>query len=131
MPTFVEAGLPLPEINAGGWLGILAPAATPQAIVGKLNEAFNAALRDEAIRRELKGLGFIPRVMTPREFSAFLHEDMAKWPPIIAAAVLMGVVPNLFLRPIEPAVERMLTQVHRGSAVQVRIVQPGRAGGLP
>jgi NADH-quinone oxidoreductase subunit M len=51
--------------------------------------------------------------------------------PIIAAAVLMGVVPNLFLRPIEPAVERMLTQVHRGSAVQVRLVQPHRTDAQP
>jgi tripartite-type tricarboxylate transporter receptor subunit TctC len=86
VPTFAEAGLPMPEINAGGWLGILAPAGTPREIVGKVNEAFNTALRDEGIRRELKGLGFIPRVMTPQEFSAFLHEDMAKWPAIIAAA---------------------------------------------
>jgi NADH:ubiquinone oxidoreductase subunit 4 (subunit M) len=33
--------------------------------------------------------------------------------PIVAIAVLMGVLPNLFLRPIEPSVERMLDQVHR------------------
>jgi NADH-quinone oxidoreductase subunit M len=44
--------------------------------------------------------------------------------PIIVVAVLMGVFPNLFLRPIEPSVERMLTQVRRGSAVQVQLVQP-------
>ncbi|HEY7291994.1 MAG TPA: NADH-quinone oxidoreductase subunit M [Vicinamibacterales bacterium] len=36
--------------------------------------------------------------------------------PIVATAVLMGVLPNLFLRPIEPSVERMLNQVHRGSS---------------
>jgi NADH-quinone oxidoreductase subunit M len=42
--------------------------------------------------------------------------------PIIAATVIMGVFPNLFLRPIEPAVERMLMQAHRGSsAVQVEL----------
>src|SRR5499427_1199422 len=41
--------------------------------------------------------------------------------PIIAAAVLMGVLPNLFLRPIEPAVERMLAQIQQGSTrVQAR-----------
>jgi NADH-quinone oxidoreductase subunit M len=45
--------------------------------------------------------------------------------PIIAAAVIMGVFPNLFLRPIEPAVERMLMQVQRGSsAVQVHLIPP-------
>jgi NADH-quinone oxidoreductase subunit M len=40
--------------------------------------------------------------------------------PIVAAAILMGVVPNLFLRPIEPSVERMLNQVSRGAGVQIQ-----------
>jgi NADH-quinone oxidoreductase subunit M len=44
--------------------------------------------------------------------------------PILAATVIMGVFPNLFLRPVGPSVERLLTQVHRGSAVQVRLVSP-------
>jgi NADH-quinone oxidoreductase subunit M len=35
--------------------------------------------------------------------------------PIVATAILMGVFPNLFLRPIGPAVERVLNQVQRGS----------------
>ena len=50
--------------------------------------------------------------------------------PIIAAAVIMGVLPNLFLRPIEPAVERMLAQVHRTSSVQVLVVPPAAAGDI-
>jgi len=36
--------------------------------------------------------------------------------PIIAVAILMGVLPNVFLRPIEPSVERMLNQYHHGAA---------------
>jgi NADH-quinone oxidoreductase subunit M len=40
--------------------------------------------------------------------------------PIVLAIVLMGVVPNLFLRPMEPSVERMLNQVRRGAPVQIR-----------
>src|SRR4051794_3518139 len=40
--------------------------------------------------------------------------------PIIAVAILMGVLPNLFLRPIEPSVERMLNQVHRGGSTRVQ-----------
>ena len=40
--------------------------------------------------------------------------------PIVAVAVLMGVVPNLFLRPIGPSVERMLNQVRQGAAVQIQ-----------
>jgi NADH-quinone oxidoreductase subunit M len=47
----------------------------------------------------------------PREWAVIV--------PIIALAVLMGVVPNLFLRPIEPSVERMLNQVSRGAPSRV------------
>jgi NADH-quinone oxidoreductase subunit M len=36
--------------------------------------------------------------------------------PIVAVAILMGVLPNLFLRPIEPAVRRMLSHIEQGSA---------------
>jgi NADH-quinone oxidoreductase subunit M len=36
--------------------------------------------------------------------------------PIIAVAILMGVLPNLFLRPIEPSVDRLLNQYHHGAA---------------
>ncbi|MCU1382190.1 MAG: nuoM 2, partial [Acidobacteria bacterium] len=45
--------------------------------------------------------------------------------PIIAVAILMGVVPNLFLRPIEPAVERLLNQFHHGAPARIQaIAQP-------
>ncbi len=40
--------------------------------------------------------------------------------PIIAVAILMGVLPNLFLRPIEPSVERMLNHYHQDAAERVR-----------
>ena len=36
--------------------------------------------------------------------------------PIIAMAILMGLLPNLFLKPLGPSVERMLNQVQQGSA---------------
>jgi NADH-quinone oxidoreductase subunit M len=51
--------------------------------------------------------------LKPREFLVIA--------PIVAAAVLMGVFPNLFLRPIAPAVDRMLTQVQRNRPVQARL----------
>jgi NADH-quinone oxidoreductase subunit M len=43
--------------------------------------------------------------------------------PIIAVAVLMGVLPNLFLRPIEPSVERMLNHFHQGAATRIQAVK--------
>jgi NADH-quinone oxidoreductase subunit M len=38
--------------------------------------------------------------------------------PIVATAVLMGVLPNLFLRPIAPAVDRLLNQLQRSQSIQ-------------
>jgi NADH-quinone oxidoreductase subunit M len=50
--------------------------------------------------------------LRPREWAALV--------PIVAVAVLMGVLPNLFLRPMEPAVERLLAQFRRGAHVEIR-----------
>jgi NADH-quinone oxidoreductase subunit M len=40
--------------------------------------------------------------------------------PIVAVAILMGVLPGLFLRPIEPSVNRMLNQVQRGAQTRIQ-----------
>ncbi len=86
IPTFAESGFPLPEINAGTWIGILAPRGAADSIVRKLNQTFNAVLQDAGVREELKRIGLVPKAMTPEEFAAFMRDDMKKWPPIIAAA---------------------------------------------
>jgi NADH-quinone oxidoreductase subunit M len=41
--------------------------------------------------------------------------------PIIAVAILMGVLPNLFLRSIEPSVERTLTKIHQGAPARIQV----------
>jgi NADH-quinone oxidoreductase subunit M len=40
--------------------------------------------------------------------------------PIVAMTILMGVLPNLFLRPIEPSVERVLNRYHQGAQTEIR-----------
>src|SRR5471030_112756 len=50
--------------------------------------------------------------LKPREWAVIV--------PIIAVAILMGVLPNLFLRPIEPSVERMLNHYHRGVSTRIQ-----------
>ena len=49
--------------------------------------------------------------LRPREWFALV--------PIIVVAILMGMLPNLFLRPMEPSVERMLNQYRRGTDGQI------------
>jgi NADH-quinone oxidoreductase subunit M len=47
--------------------------------------------------------------------------------PIVLAILLMGILPNLFLRPMEPSVERMLNQVRRGAPAQIRASRGGNS----
>jgi NADH-quinone oxidoreductase subunit M len=44
--------------------------------------------------------------------------------PVIALAILMGVLPNLFLKPMEPSIQRLLDQVRRGAPVQAERIVP-------
>jgi NADH-quinone oxidoreductase subunit M len=50
--------------------------------------------------------------LQPREWAVIV--------PIIALTILMGVVPNLFLRPIGPSVERTLTRIHQGAPTRIQ-----------
>jgi hypothetical protein len=53
--------------------------------------------------------------LSPREWTVLA--------PIVAMAIVMGVVPNLFLRPIEPSVERVLNQIRQGAELPVQARQ--------
>ena len=54
--------------------------------------------------------------------------------PLVALTVLMGVLPNVFLRPMAPSVDRFLTQVRQGAPIQARATpgwRQGNAGSSP
>jgi len=90
VPTFAEAGLPIPELDAGAWFGLLAPAGTPKEIVQKLSQHFNDALKRPGVSEGLKKIGLVPRGTSPEEFAAFLHEEIERWPPIFQRAGIKG-----------------------------------------
>jgi tripartite-type tricarboxylate transporter receptor subunit TctC len=77
LPTVTESGLP--GYAAVGWFGLLAPAATPKAIVAKLSADANRVLAQKDVREKLLALGSEPSGSTPEEFAAFIREDQAKW----------------------------------------------------
>jgi tripartite-type tricarboxylate transporter receptor subunit TctC len=84
VPTLAEAGMP--GYDAGIWIGLLAPAGTPSAIVEKLSAAANAALSTEEVRNALKRQGTDPLGGTPKEFADFIRADIEKWVAVLAAA---------------------------------------------
>jgi tripartite-type tricarboxylate transporter receptor subunit TctC len=90
VPTFAEGGLPIPEIDAGAWFGLFAPAGTPKDVIAKLNQHFNDALKDPTVRKSLLPIGLVPRGTTPEEFATFLHEEVVRWSVIVKQANIKG-----------------------------------------
>jgi tripartite-type tricarboxylate transporter receptor subunit TctC len=82
VPTLKEAGMM--GYDAGIWIGLLAPKATPSAIVDKLSAAANEALDTEEVRTALKGQGTDPVGGSPKEFADFIRADIEKWTAMLA-----------------------------------------------
>ena len=75
LPTVAEAGVPGYEFET--WLGVLAPAGMPPAIVAKLNNEIQKILSASDVREKLKAMGAEPVGSTPAEFAAKIQSDMA------------------------------------------------------
>ena len=84
VPTVAESGLPeLKGFEALAWNGVLVPAGTPRAVVDRINSALNASLNDPSVRERLKSAGLEPIGGTPEQFTKLIHDESAKWAPII------------------------------------------------
>lgn len=82
VPTLKEAGIQAPPMP--GWFAIVGPAGMDPAVVGKLNEAVQAAITDPAINKRLKDLYFIPLKGTAEQMRARADEDAKVWGEFIA-----------------------------------------------
>src|SRR3954454_17179811 len=83
VPMLGEAGFPGLEIN--GWIGILAPAGTPDDICLKLNSAVNAAVGKPAVNARLRTLGYEPHAMSLTGTAPFLTNSIETWRKMILA----------------------------------------------
>src|SRR6202165_2410498 len=83
VPTLAEAGMT--GYDAGIWIGLLAPAGTPPAIIDKLSGAANDALNTDEVRTALKRQGTDPLGGTPKEFADFIRTDIAKRVAVLAS----------------------------------------------
>jgi tripartite-type tricarboxylate transporter receptor subunit TctC len=84
VPTMAEAGVKGMEMDPG-WYGVFAPAATPPAIVSKLQREILAALETPGVQERLAGLGCEPVGNSPAEFRAFVEKAIRR------AAVLVRI----------------------------------------
>ncbi|MGG5890911.1 Bug family tripartite tricarboxylate transporter substrate binding protein [Falsiroseomonas sp. HC035] len=77
IPTLAETVAP--DFDVESWQGVLAPAATPPAIIARLHEGIAAALRDSAVHARLTGLGFEVVAAGPEEFRARAEAATARF----------------------------------------------------
>ncbi|RDI17741.1 tripartite-type tricarboxylate transporter receptor subunit TctC [Pseudacidovorax intermedius] len=77
VPTVAELAVPGFEVT--GWFGILAPAATPPAIVDRLNREVNAALAQPAVQQRLKALGVEPGGGTSAAFGQLIAAETVRY----------------------------------------------------
>ncbi len=84
VPTTPEAGYP--KLQAPFWLGVVAPAGTPAAIIDKLNAAFRDSLAQPQTRARLATLGAEIKIGTPAEFGKLLANELAQWTAVVNAA---------------------------------------------
>jgi tripartite-type tricarboxylate transporter receptor subunit TctC len=83
VPTLSEAGVP--GYEATQWVGVMAPAGTPPAIVDLLNTEINKILTRPDVRASWEKQGAIPLTMKPAEFGAYVQSEIEKWAKIIQA----------------------------------------------
>ena len=84
IPTFKESGIPGIELNS--WVGIMAPAKTPAAVITKLNQEINAVLQDPAVKAKLLGSGIEAANVTPVQFGDEIKRDLAMYKPVVEKA---------------------------------------------
>jgi tripartite-type tricarboxylate transporter receptor subunit TctC len=81
VPTLSEAGVP--EYDAVIWLGIMAPAGTPKAIVERLNAEITRATGTAEVKEAWSKQGAVAMSMGPEEFARFMRDDIEKWARIV------------------------------------------------
>ena len=88
VPTLSEAGVP--GYEAAMWIGVMAPAGTPQPIVERLNHAVNEILLRPDVKGAWEKQGAEPMAMTPEQFGAHVGSEIDKWAKIITANAIKG-----------------------------------------
>src|SRR6266852_3014463 len=84
LPTMIEAGVPGYEVTT--FNGIVAPAGTPAAIIGRLNAIINEGLRTPEMQASIRNLGAVSDPVSPAEFGAFMAAERRKWTMAAEAA---------------------------------------------
>lgn len=83
LPTLAESGLP--NFESLTWIGMMAPAGTPEPIVTWLNSEVAAVMEEPAAQARLVSLGFSAKATTPEAFGGFIRAEMSKTEKLVKA----------------------------------------------
>jgi len=86
VPTTAEVGMP--DLLIENWYGMIAPAGTPEKIVGLLNRVANEAMRDPQVAQKLADQGLTVAGDTPEHFRGYIGTETKKWAKVIKDAGL-------------------------------------------
>ena len=84
LPTVAEAGVPGYEAN--NWNGVVAPAATPRAVIERLQREIRAIVEAPELRSRLLQSAFEPVADTPQAFRRYLESERLKWGRVVREA---------------------------------------------
>lgn len=84
VPTFIEQGFA--GFTGSTWAGMLAPAATPEAIVQRMSKDVRAILQSGDMPARLEAMGTLPSSKSTQEFDSFIAAETAKWASVIRSA---------------------------------------------
>jgi len=88
VPTTAEAGMP--QLLVENWTAIMAPAATPDAVVAKIGAEVVAIMGSSEIGERARTQGFRIDARGPREFAPFLSTEIDRWGRIITVAKIQA-----------------------------------------
>jgi tripartite-type tricarboxylate transporter receptor subunit TctC len=83
VPTYGEMGFP--NVISGSWVGVFAPAKTPDAVVAKLNAEINALVKEPDSLERLARAGFDPVEKSLGEANGYFKEEVARWATMVNA----------------------------------------------
>ena len=84
VPTVAELGYP--GFEASGWGGMVVPKATPAAVVQKISADVSAILGNATMQQKIIERGAVPDLRGPKEWTAFVNAELAKWADIARRA---------------------------------------------
>ena len=83
VPTLNESGV---DVQADAWMGLIAPAGLPEAMVARINQLVGEVITSPAVRQKLSTQFMEPTPDTPADFRAHVDAEIARWKPVIDAA---------------------------------------------